>query len=155
MKHVSTLYHDQIVERMIHNNPMKRPEVVAKQKETLKAIGHKPKIQGGNGRGLTKPQALLLEKLNAHKPLAEYVITTNARNLGYPTAYKIDIAIPNHHVAIEIDGQSHHATERKLQDKKKEDFLVGKGWKVLRFTNKEVMENMNSCVKKIECTIYQ
>jgi hypothetical protein len=125
--------------RMLEKNPMRLPEAVEKMKATLKKIGHKPNIQGGNGKGMSVPQKMVLEKL-PEGWYPELIIPT--RNGYQPHHYKIDIANPTLQVAIEIDGGSH--TRKKIQaaDQRKTMFLNGLGWKVLRFTNNQVLDNL-------------
>lgn len=46
--------------------------------------------------------------------------------------FNIDLAIPSRKLAIEIDGGNWHTSPRKrAQDKKKEDYLLANGWKIL------------------------
>ena len=122
----------------------------AKVSATLRAIGHKPSIQGGNGRPMSIPQALLLERLG-RAWVAEHVVPTK-RKSPWPRCYKIDIAHPQKKIAIEVDGLSHCALKRKAQDQKKTDLLTGFGWRVLRFKNQEVVENIEGVLSTIlEC----
>jgi len=53
--------------------------------------------------------------------------------------YIVDFVCLELKLVIEIDGET-HATRRK-QDKKREDYLRGLGYEVMRFTNEEVMHN--------------
>ena len=77
------------------------------------------------------------------------MVVKTLRKSPYPTNYKIDIANVDLMIAIEVDGGSHTALVRQEQDKKKEEFLTGLGWRVLRFLNKEVEENLSGCVQKV------
>lgn len=70
--------------------------------------------------------------------------------------YRIDIAIikKGKKIAIECDGYKYHSTyEQKLHDEKKNVFLESKGWKVLRFTGKEIYHDADWCVKVIKSRI--
>jgi hypothetical protein len=128
------------------------PEVRERLSLTLKKIGHKPSIQGGNGRGLSYPQALLLERLG-EEWVAEYAEKTGqARGSGYPRHYKIDIAHLAKKIAVEVDGPSHQLLTRKAQDRKKEDFLRSLGWTVLRLSNRRVMEHLEACAQEVLST---
>lgn len=151
MKKINAEYHSQIMERMTKNNPMKNPDTRAKVSKRLKEIGHHPKIRCGNGQGLTVPQQNFAIKLaDFVNVYTEYPIPTKmSRDSGYPTCYKADIAIPEKMIAIEIDGKSHCTIARQEQDKKKDAFLNGLGWKVLRFKNKQVMEHLGECVAMV------
>lgn len=123
-------------------------------RSTLLAMGHGPVVRGGNGRPLSLPQQMLAESLGWR---TEYIVRTGMpRGQGYPTHYKLDIADPESMIAIEVDGGSHCSLKRQAQDKKKENFLAGLGWKVLRFKNQEVMENLamiTSTILKLKNTI--
>ena len=155
MKKINSRYHDQFVERMKTDNPMKNADVRKAVSDRLKAIGHHPKIRCGNGMGLTGPQQTLMIALAENVEVyAEYPIPTKmARNSGYPTCYKVDIGIPDYMIAIEVDGNSHCLIERQQQDQKKEQFLNGLGWRVLRFKNKQVTERLEDCVQTVMSTI--
>ena len=49
-----------IAERMRKNNPILKEETRVKVSRTLKKIGHKPTIQGGNGRPIPLPQRIIM-----------------------------------------------------------------------------------------------
>ena len=110
-------------------------------------MGHKPKIQGGNGRGPTIHQLALATALGWEM---EVIVPTKIKKgNGYPSCYKIDIGNPILRIGIEVDGSSHMALVRQEQDKRKDLFLISLGWKVLRFKNKEVEEDLQGCVQKV------
>lgn len=138
-------------ERMKRNNPMYRSEIREKVRLTLIAIGHRPVTRGGNGH-IAPMELRLLTALDGW--VGSYsVATKKGRGSGYPTCYKIDIANPSLMIAIEVDGASHGTLARKEQDKKKQMFLEERGWIVLRFTNKQVAENLEGCVQVVQSTI--
>jgi hypothetical protein len=129
------------------SNRMFDPAVRKKVSQTLQKIHHKPKIQGGNGRGFTVPQSILLDKLGDGW-FGEHVVCTG-KCKGYPNHYKIDIANPELMVAIEVDGLSHQALSVKAKDKKKQEKLESLGWKVLRVSNKEVLNTLDTVIQKV------
>lgn len=142
--------------RMKANNPMSNPEIREKMSKTLKRIGHRPVIRGGNGKGMTKPQAKLMNALTEMNPASEFVVRTKVKKINeehLPLHYKIDIALPEYMIAIEVDGGSHCQLARKEQDRKKENFLESAGWTVLRFTNREVLEDVEKCKEMVMSTI--
>jgi hypothetical protein len=121
-----------------------------KMRGTLKRINHQPPFRGGNGKPLPIPQEALMKALAEFSPVAEYVQRTGmGRHSGYPSHYKIDIAIPQIMLAIEVDGMSHSVISRQEQDKKKEELLSSLGWKVLRFTNRRITEELTSITSKL------
>lgn len=137
-------------ERMRLRNPMRLSDVREKSRNTLREMRWKPKVQGGNGKPLPVPQVLMARALGWD---TEVSIKTHATHLGFPAVYKVDLGNPELKVAVEIDGNSHCSLLRKAQDKKKTDFLNGLGWMVLRFSNREVMENTEACALVVTSTI--
>jgi len=54
---------------------------------------------------------------------------------------------------IEVDGAIHLEPEVQKIDKAKEDFLKGRGYSLIRFTNNEVMKSIEEVIKRITTTI--
>jgi hypothetical protein len=129
------------MDRIRDLNPTSRPDVREKISRTLKAMHHGPSVRGGNGRGLTEPQRMLMEILGEGWT-AEYALSLGKRTPGYPTHYKIDIAHPERKIAIEVDGFSHGA--RRDLDAKKDTKLGSFGWTVLRFLNRDILNWINT-----------
>ena len=136
--------------RMKKKNPMHKKQSRDKMKRTLKRIGHKPAKQGGKGRGPTLPQKMLAEALGWEM---ELVVKTGFKKQPY--WYGVDVANETLKVAIEVDGPSHGCLKVKEADRRKEEFLRGAGWKVLRFTNEEVLEDIEKCVQMVMSTIWR
>jgi len=124
------------IERITALNPTSQPEVREKISRRLKAMQHAPSVRGGNGTGLTEPQAFMLAVLGSGW-IPEYALSLGRRTPGYPTHYKLDLALPHHAIAIEVDGLSHHS--RRDQDLKKDEKLASLGWIVLRFWNRDIL----------------
>ena len=124
------------LERIRNLNPTSDPTVRAKISRTLKAMKHSPSVRGGNGTGLTEPQAFMMDALGAGW-IAEFALSLGQRQASYPTHYKMDLANPALKIGIELDGNSHYA--RKAQDEKKDAKLASLGWTVLRFWNRDIL----------------
>jgi len=134
------------MERIRQLNPSLRPDVCAKISATLRAMKHRPSVRGGNGRGPTVPQRLLMELLGSGWYM-EYAISLGPKKDGYPTCYKVDIGNPSLLLVVEIDGFTHGS--RRDQDAKKDRCLAELGWRVLRFSNREVLSSALLVVEKI------
>lgn len=120
-----------------HENVMRSSVVREKVSQTLKKIGHKPRIRGGNGQ-LTEIQKNFLKALGKGWETEVAIPTKCPRSAHlYPTCYKVDLGNKQLKLAIELDGYSHSAIIKKAQDKKKDQFLQSVGWKVLRLKNQE------------------
>lgn len=133
------------MERIRSMNPTSSAETRAKISRTLKAMKHKPSARGGNGKGMTEPQAFLMGLL-PQGWTAEFALSLGKRMAGYPTCYKLDLANSAMRVCIEVDGLSHGT--RKAQDEKKTSAVESLGWKVLRFSNKEILNWRDSGMPK-------
>lgn len=123
--------------------PMLNSETRKRVSEALRNMNHRPPIQGGNGRPMPIPQARLLAALGKEW-LAEYPVATGHKGNGFPTCYKIDIANPAMKIAIEVDGFSHASWKAVERDRKKDQLLTSFGWIVLRFTNQQVLNWIDS-----------
>ena len=102
---------------------------------------------------MTVPQMKLAELTGLSMEFA--VITGEARNhfKSVPHCYKVDLACPEVKLAIEVDGNSHKTKRWKFLDARKTEILSSIGWTVLRFWNKEVMEDGSACAEKVASTI--
>ncbi|MED1202552.1 endonuclease domain-containing protein [Heyndrickxia acidicola] len=64
--------------------------------------------------------------------------------------YRIDITIPGLNLAIECDGKEFHSSpEQKLHDRKKDAYLRKHGWKVIRFTGRQINRDMPKILTRI------
>jgi very-short-patch-repair endonuclease len=53
---------------------------------------------------------------------------------------------------VELDGESHDFEERQKADQARDAFFVSEGFRVLRFTNEQVMSNLEGVVEVIRQT---
>lgn len=64
--------------------------------------------------------------------------------------YIVDFYSFKKKLALEIDGDSHsESDEAEKKDQKRNLFLKSQDIKILRFTNTEVMNNIEGCIKKL------
>lgn len=133
--------------RMKERNPMRRPEVRAKMAATLKEIGHKPHLRGGNGKPVPEPQA----RLAAHLGWPTEVIVAPMDG-ERPYHYKIDVAHPTMKVCVEVDGRSHYSLARQTSDRRRDERLSRLGWLMFRFSNRAAMERTAECARTVLST---
>jgi very-short-patch-repair endonuclease len=55
-------------------------------------------------------------------------------------------------IVVELDGESHDFEERQNADQNRDAFFVSEGFQVLRFTNEQVMSNLEGVVEAIRQT---
>jgi len=64
--------------------------------------------------------------------------------------YRLDFAIPDKRIAIELDGHEYHKTKyQRTHDAKRDRWLYGQGWHVLRFTGTEIYQDLDRCIDEI------
>lgn len=134
-------------ERMRNNNPMKSPDAVEAMRKKL--VGRTFLSRGGNSK-ITEPQKILADAIGL--PMEYAINTAPVRHLfeSVPNSYKVDLAVVDLKIAIEVDGNSHKTKKWKFLDKRKTEILNALGWSVLRFWNKDVMENMTEVLATIQ-----
>lgn len=69
----------------------------------------------------------------------------------YPlNGYRLDFALPDHKLAVEVDGHDYHKTkEQRSSDAKRDRSLLKQGWTTLRFTGSDVYRNAEGVVNEI------
>jgi hypothetical protein len=98
--------------------------------------------RGGNGH--RTPQQMALAQAIGYE--MEYAVPTG--NPSWPCAL-LDLANPGLKIAVEVDGPMHNTALQKARDAVKEEMLSGLGWTVLRFTNREIDEDLDWVVAAI------
>jgi very-short-patch-repair endonuclease len=66
--------------------------------------------------------------------------------------YIADFICMSAKIVIELDGESHDFEERQNADQTRDAFFVSEGFHVLRFTNEQVMSNLEGVVEAIRQT---
>jgi very-short-patch-repair endonuclease len=63
--------------------------------------------------------------------------------------YIVDFYCPKANLIIEVDGGQHYTDEGIAKDKIRDDYIKGKGIKVLRFSDREVLKNIGGVIERI------
>ncbi|MDP4000661.1 MAG: endonuclease domain-containing protein [bacterium] len=92
---------------------------------------------------------------NPEKLLWYHLMSKNLKGYKFRRQYGVgnyilDFYCPGSRLGIEIDGDSHFLNSKvKFYDKDRDQFLKSQNIKVIRFTNSEVNENINSVLGEI------
>jgi very-short-patch-repair endonuclease len=64
--------------------------------------------------------------------------------------YRLDFALPDHKIGIELDGYEYHGTSRGkfVADQQRQRALEAEGWRLIRFAGAEVHVDAESCVRQ-------
>ena len=68
-------------------------------------------------------------------------------------AYVVDFYCPEFKLAIEIDGDSHFDESSRIYDDHRDRTISDLGIKILRFTNIEVYDAIDSVLDRIKCQL--
>ena len=65
--------------------------------------------------------------------------------------YRIDIALVGPRIAIECDGKEFHSSpKQKAHDRRKNAYLCKNGWKVMRFSGRQINRGMKYILEKVD-----
>ena len=67
--------------------------------------------------------------------------------------YIVDFISHSMKLIIELDGGQHFEEGNELRDKRRDTFLAGKGFRVLRFNNHDVMTNRSGVLETIAAAV--
>jgi very-short-patch-repair endonuclease len=63
--------------------------------------------------------------------------------------YIVDFVAFENRLVIEIDGGQHAAVDEKEQDRLRDEWLASQGFRVLRFWNNDVLQNLEGVLETI------
>jgi very-short-patch-repair endonuclease len=63
--------------------------------------------------------------------------------------YIVDFYCPKANLVIELDGGQHYSEPGKVKDETRDDVLKKMGIRVLRFSDREVFENMDGVMERV------
>jgi very-short-patch-repair endonuclease len=78
-------------------------------------------------------------------------ITVQHRVAGEHGQYRLDFALVEEKIAIELDGRRNHCTTEQIaQDHKRQRDIEALGWRVIRFGGKEIAHDVEGCVAEVQ-----
>ena len=95
-------------------------------------------------KNMTDAETLLWSKLRG-KQLKRYQFYRQ-KIIGN---YIVDFYCPKSKLVIEVDGGQHYSAEGKEKDKRRDDYMTREEITVLRFSDREVLGNLNAVLEKI------
>ena len=94
---------------------------------------------------MTRAETLLWRHLKAHRLSA-----LGFRRQSPMGNYIADFVAHSRKLIVEIDGESHDFEERIRHDIERDAWFASRGYRVLRFTNDDVMKNLEGVVLVID-----
>jgi very-short-patch-repair endonuclease len=114
-------------------------------------------FRGAPASGFFKAQSLRENSTEAEVYLWERLKSNQFQGLKFRRQHPIGIYIVDFYchqnrLIIEIDGGYHNTLEQIEKDKERTSFLVFQGLKVIRFTNEQLLTEIDAVLEKIgEC----
>ena len=101
-------------------------------------------------RSMTRAETLLWRHLKAHRLAA-----LGFRRQSPMGNYIADFVAHSRKLIVEVDGESHDFEERIRHDGRRDEWFASRGYRVLRFTNDDVMKNLEGVVLAIDLAAAQ
>jgi very-short-patch-repair endonuclease len=95
-------------------------------------------------RAMTRAETLLWRHLKANR-----LAGIGFRRQSPMGNYITDFVAHSCKLVVEVDGESHDFEERIRHDDRRDQWFVSRGYRVLRFTNDDVMKNLEGVVMAI------
>ena len=92
----------------------------------------------------TDAERLLWQKIR-RKQLKDYQFYRQ-KNIGN---FIVDFYCPSARIIVEIDGGQHYSDEGLRKDRDRDNFLASFGFAVLRFSDEEVLTNIDAVLERI------
>ena len=96
-----------------------------------------------NRRPMTQAETVLWEELRSNK------LGVHFRRQHVIGTYIVDFVSLKNHLVIEVDGEYHLSPEQQLLDSERMRYLEQKGYRVIRFTNYQIMNNLEFVMSKL------
>jgi very-short-patch-repair endonuclease len=90
-------------------------------------------------RTMTRAETLLWRHLKANR-----LAGLGFRQQSPMGSYIADFASHACKLVVEVDGESHDFEERIRHDERRDQWFASRGYRVLRFTNNDVMKNLEA-----------
>jgi len=105
-------------------------------------------------QNMTDVELILWEKLRTKrllwkKFLRQYPVYIYTENTWYERFIIPDFICKEEKLIIELDGNIHNEKDIYLLDREKEKLLIEQWYKILRFKNEEVSNNLGTVLKQI------
>ena len=94
---------------------------------------------------MTRAETLFWRRLKAHRLSA-----LGFRRQSPMVNYIADFVAHHRKLIVEVDGESHDFEERIQHDARRDEWFASRGYRALRFTNDDVMKNLEGVVLAID-----
>jgi very-short-patch-repair endonuclease len=109
-----------------------------------------------------KNQKPTRQKLRSAMPAPEQYLWQRLRNKQLGVRFRrqqgigryiVDFYCPERALVIEVDGDCHYTDSAQEYDRIRDEFMVSLGLNLLRFSNADIMKNLDGVLSVISCTL--
>jgi very-short-patch-repair endonuclease len=101
-------------------------------------------------RSSTEAEKILWERLRSRKLQGLRFVRQ------FPVGpFVADFCCRDRRIIIEVDGEIHTTEQNAARDQERDAYLRGQSYIVLRFTNAEILTDLETVLRKIAVAIYQ
>ena len=111
---------------------------------TQKVAKRKIELSREMRKNMTSAEKLLWNKVRNRK-----LMNMKFRRQQVIDGVVVDFYCDELKLCVEIDGEIHNTEENRYYDEQREEILRSRGLNVLRFSNDEVLKDINSVLKRI------
>ncbi|WP_262151974.1 endonuclease domain-containing protein [Chryseobacterium foetidum] len=110
--------------------------------------------KGASGSSFSKAKSLRINETQTEKILWEKLRNNQFRGFKFRRQHPINLFIADFYchqlkLIIEIDGQYHNFQEQIKKDRERTEILESNGLQVIRFSNNEIMEDLDKIISEI------
>jgi very-short-patch-repair endonuclease len=91
--------------------------------------------------------------LNGHQFYRQKIIGSYIADFYCPLVPQADSPGRKSRLVVEVDGGQHYSAEGKEKDRMRDDNITRAGITVLRFSDRELLENVDALLEKITHTL--
>lgn len=102
---------------------------------------------------VSKEELLLTPWFKSLGWIPQYKFLTGVHTNKLPRMFRLDFALPERNLYVEIDGSVHRNRDRKLRDARRNKMMTERGWIGLRVTNDQVTSNPDATKQLIAAWI--
>lgn len=119
-------------------------ENISKKARKMYASGERtaPRTTWTNVKRVSKEEELISPWLESIGWIPQYKFLTKVHTNKLPRMFRLDFALPDHKLHIEIDGSVHRL--RKDSDARRDQMMTDRGWTVLRIDANLVKTDVNA-----------
>lgn len=124
---------------------LKNERISATQREDFAAgRGHARKGSWSGVPRVSKEETILTDWFASLGWVPQHPVLTGVHTNKLPRMFRLDFALPDRRLYVEVDGTVHRHRDRRERDERRDAMLAGLGWHGLRLSSKLVRDDIDA-----------